>query len=190
MFLCTASAKIVSWRPEEPVQVRLCYATCASWLAFSLVGASHYLHQLSFFHALRLNVDHTLPMYFVEMNWNHLVASIVGYGWFSSLRGLIFYCNFAGSLTLSYSSKINSYLYHQRVSPPLKKFPDMLSEGNAAHPVGCDSPLQIVMAVWRPFCLNSNFPGWVWRPLLTIMMHQKALLSAKGWHTRPNKSAE
>ena len=23
--------------------------------------------------------------------------------------------------------------------------------------VGCDSPLQIVMAVWRHFCLNSNF---------------------------------
>jgi hypothetical protein len=33
--------------------------------------------------------------------------------------------------------------------------PDMLSEGNAAHTVGCDSRLQIVMAVWRPFCLNS-----------------------------------
>ncbi len=27
------------------------------------------------------------------------------------------------SLTLSYSSKINDYLYHQRVSPPLKKTP-------------------------------------------------------------------
>ena len=27
--------------------------------------------------------------------------------------------------------------------------------------VGCDSPLQIVMAVWRPFCLNSNFLGRV-----------------------------
>jgi hypothetical protein len=26
-------------------------------------------------------------------------------------------------LTLSYSSKINGYLYHQRVSPPLKKTP-------------------------------------------------------------------
>ncbi len=46
----------------------------------------------------------------------------------------------------------------------------MLSEGNAAHPVGCDSPLQIVMAVWQPFCLNSNFLD-----LLTIMMRQKAI---------------
>jgi hypothetical protein len=27
------------------------------------------------------------------------------------------------SLTLSYSSKIDDYLYHQRVSPPLKKTP-------------------------------------------------------------------
>ncbi len=26
---------------------------------------------------------------------------------------------------------------------------DMLSEGYAVHPVGCDSPLQIVMEVWR-----------------------------------------
>jgi hypothetical protein len=43
----------------------------------------------------------------------------------------------------------------------LKKPPDMLSESNAVHPAGCDSPLQIVMAVWRPFCLNSNFPGRV-----------------------------
>jgi hypothetical protein len=25
----------------------------------------------------------------------------------------------------------------------------MFSEGNAAHPVECDSPLQIVLAVWR-----------------------------------------
>jgi hypothetical protein len=50
-------------------------------------------------------------------------------------------------LTLSYSSKINGYLHHQRVSSPLKKMPDMLSEGNAALPLGCDSPLQIVMAV-------------------------------------------
>ncbi len=45
----------------------------------------------------------------------------------------------------------------------LEKTPDMLSEGDAAHPVGCDSPLQIVMAVWSPFCLNSNFLGWAWQ---------------------------
>jgi hypothetical protein len=32
------------------------------------------------------------------------------------------YCE-AYFLTLSYSSKINGYLYHQRVSPPLKKLP-------------------------------------------------------------------
>ncbi len=57
----------------------------------------------------------------------------------------------------SYSSKINGFLYHQMVTPPLKKRPDMLSEGKAALHVGCDSPVQIVMAVWRPFCLNLNF---------------------------------
>jgi hypothetical protein len=37
----------------------------------------------------------------------------------------------------------------------------MLSEGNAALPVGCDIPLQIVIAVWRPFSLNLNFLGQV-----------------------------
>jgi hypothetical protein len=58
-------------------------------------------------------------------------------------------------LTLPYSSN----LYHERVSPPLKKRHDMLSEGNASLPVGCDSPLQIVMAVWGPFCFNFNFLG-------------------------------
>jgi hypothetical protein len=35
------------------------------------------------------------------------------------------------SLTLSYLSKINGYLYPQKVSPPLKK----RHESNTAHPV-------------------------------------------------------
>jgi hypothetical protein len=35
----------------------------------------------------------------------------------------------------------------------------MLSEDNAAHPFGCDSPLQIVMVVWRPFYLKRHFEG-------------------------------
>jgi hypothetical protein len=53
----------------------------------------------------------------------------------------------------------------------------MLEEGIAALPVGCDSPLQIVMAVWRPFCLNLNFLGRVRcdSPLLKIKVHQMAL---------------
>ncbi len=56
----------------------------------------------------------------------------------------------------------------------------MLSEGNAAHPVGCGSPLQIVMAVWRPFCWIQNF--WVRcdSPLLIIMVHQKAITICRG----------
>ncbi len=40
----------------------------------------------------------------------------------------------------------------------------MLSEDNAAHPVGCVSALQIEMTVWRPFCLSTNFLGRVWQP--------------------------
>ncbi len=31
----------------------------------------------------------------------------------------------------------------------LEKNLDIFSEGNAAHPVGCESPLQILMTVWR-----------------------------------------
>jgi hypothetical protein len=103
------------------------------------------------------------------------------------VRGLIGLCNSnstpillkrTGDLALSYSTKTNGYLYHQRVSSPLKKKrPDMFSECNADHPEGCDSPLQIVMAVWRPFCLNSNFLG---RPLLTIMVPQKAITICRG----------
>ncbi len=30
--------------------------------------------------------------------------------------------------------------------------------------VGCDSPLQIVMTVWRTFFFNLNFLGRVWQP--------------------------
>jgi hypothetical protein len=37
----------------------------------------------------------------------------------------------------------------------------MFSEGNAAHPVGCDSPLQIVLAVWRTFFFKFELPGQV-----------------------------
>jgi hypothetical protein len=37
----------------------------------------------------------------------------------------------------------------------------MFSKGNAAHPVGCDSPLQRVIVVWCNFICGS--------PLLTIM---------------------
>ncbi len=70
-------------------------------------------------------------------------------------------------LTLSYSSKINGYLYHQRVSPPLKKTPWYLSEGNAALPVGCDSPLQsggLFVWLW-------TFWVWVWQLSAEIMVH-------------------
>jgi hypothetical protein len=38
-----------------------------------------------------------------------------------------------------------------RVSPHLKKCSVMFSEDNAFHPVRCDSPVQIVLAVWGTF---------------------------------------
>jgi hypothetical protein len=40
------------------------------------------------------------------------------------------------ALTLPYSSKLNGYLYLQRVSPPLKNACDMFSEGNTAYRIG------------------------------------------------------
>jgi hypothetical protein len=55
-------------------------------------------------------------------------------------------------LTLSYSSEINAVLCPPRVSLSLKKkHRDMSSDGCAAHPVTYNSPLQIVMAIWRTF---------------------------------------
>jgi hypothetical protein len=59
-------------------------------------------------------------------------------------------------LTLSYSSKINGYLYHKRVSLPLKK---MLSGGNAAHPVECDRPmLTIIVRQTANICRRLSHP--------------------------------
>jgi len=65
----------------------------------------------------------------------------------------------------------------------------MLSEGNAAHPVGCDSPLQIVMGLLahhncqqkavtpNPERLNSNKKG-AELPLHTIC---RGLSNPTGW---------
>ncbi len=39
-----------------------------------------------------------------------------------------------------------------------KKRPDMFSEGNAAHSIGCDSPLEMVMAVCHTF-FEFEFAG-------------------------------
>ncbi len=82
----------------------------------------------------------------------------------------------------------NPFFIHQKLTDiyiirvvlqPWKNCTYMLSEGNAAHPVECDSPLQILMSVWHPFlCLNSNFLGQVWQ--LTIMVHHKATTICRG----------
>ncbi len=68
---------------------------------------------------------------------------IVDTGWQS--------CSVTYLLTLSYSSKINCHLYPQRVSLPSKKCRDMFSEAMLPIQSGADSPLLIVMAVWRTF---------------------------------------
>ena len=51
------------------------------------------------------------------------------------------------------------YIYLQSFSALEKKRRYMFSEGNAAHPVVCDSPLQIAMTVWHIF---FELLGWVW----------------------------
>ncbi len=58
---------------------------------------------------------------------------------------------------------------------PWKKRP----EGYAAHPVGCDSSLQIVMAVWRLVWIQTFWVGCD-SPLLTIMVRQKAIIICRG----------
>ncbi len=50
----------------------------------------------------------------------------------------------------------------------------MLSEGNAANQVGCDSPMKIVMAVWRPFLIQTFWVGCD-SPLLILIVRQKAI---------------
>ncbi len=66
-------------------------------------------------------------------------------------------------LTLSYSSKINAMLCPQRGFSALEKTQWFALRGHAAHPFRCDSPLQIVMAIWSTF-LNLNLLGRVWEP--------------------------
>jgi hypothetical protein len=59
-------------------------------------------------------------------------------------------------------------------SLPLKENCDMFSEGNASHLVGCDSPMQIVMAIWGASKKCARRP----------------LLSAQGCHTQSDHSPE
>jgi hypothetical protein len=56
----------------------------------------------------------------------------------------------------------------------VKKNRDMFSEGNAAHPVRCDSPLQIVMAVWRIYFILFELAGSCVTALQIVMA---------GWRT-------
>jgi hypothetical protein len=75
----------------------------------------------------------------------------------------------------------------------LQKRQDMFSEGYAAqfsaHPVRCDSPLQVVMVVWRIFFLNLNFG--VSQVLKKVL--QTAIIICSGLShclTRPDHSAD
>ncbi len=55
-----------------------------------------------------------------------------------------------GYVCCACTPKIQLYIF-RGVLHPWKKRRDMFSEGSAAHPVGVDSPLQIVLAVWYSF---------------------------------------
>jgi hypothetical protein len=70
---------------------------------------------------------------------------------------------------------------------------DLLSEGNAAHPFRCDSPLQIVMAIWRTFLkfeLAGSGADYGLPQILKKKSAKRPLLSAAGCHTQPDHSAE
>jgi hypothetical protein len=76
------------------------------------------------------------------------------------------------TLTLSYSSKINGYLYHKRVSLPLKK---MLSEGNAAHPVECDRPLLTIMVRQTAITIRPDHSAEMFAEGRSALEAEKAL---------------
>ncbi len=59
--------------------------------------------------------------------------------------------------------KINGYLYHQRVFPPLKNALTVyvIREQCCPSSLVSQPSADIVMAVWHPFCLNLNFLGRV-----------------------------
>jgi hypothetical protein len=78
------------------------------------------------------------------------VAVLAKYLKYFGTKVFFFFKDIVG-LTLSYLSKINAAFCPQRVSWPLKGRCDVFSGVDAVHPVGCDSPLQIVMAVWCTF---------------------------------------
>jgi hypothetical protein len=67
-------------------------------------------------------------------------------------------------LTLSYSSKIITVLYPQRVSLPLKTPRDMFSDGNTAHSVLVLQPTADSNGRLAPFFLNLNLLGQEWKP--------------------------
>jgi len=60
-------------------------------------------------------------------------------------------------LTLSYSSKINGFYILRGFLRLWKKCCVLFSEGNGAPSVACDSPLQIVMAVWHTFFIWTSW---------------------------------
>jgi hypothetical protein len=107
------------------------------------------------------------------------------------------------------SSKFNPFLFikNKRLSISSEgfsvlevKWRGMFSEGNAAHPVGCDSPLQIVHAVWWNFfefelaglglTARAESNGRLERFKFEKSSPTWPLLSAEGRLTLPDHSAE
>jgi hypothetical protein len=73
----------------------------------------------------------------------------------------------------------------------------MFSEGNAAHPVGCDSPLQKVMAVWCHF-LKFELTGtgvaaccllqWLFGALQILKKAREIAITICSWLSQPTRS--
>ncbi len=116
-----------------------------------------------------------LYLVWAERNHPPPQPSLASLAWSTYLSILV-----GWSLTLSYSSKINSYLHHQRVSQPLKKTPWYVIRGQCCHSRWVWQPSADSNCCMAQFFLNSNFLGQAWHPLLTIMVCQTAITIGRG----------
>ena len=68
-------------------------------------------------------------------------------------NGTIWYVKLNLNPFICHKEKMSIYIFRGFLHPWHR---DMFSDGNAAHPIGCDSPLQPVMAVWRASNLKNK----------------------------------
>ncbi len=95
------------------------------------------------------------------------------------------------ALTFSYSSKINWYFHHQRVSPPMKKTQWYIIRGQCCPSIWVWQPSADSNVSLSPFLFEYELSGQggtalCWQTWCT----KRPLLSAEGCHTQPDHPAE